>query len=52
MTLRREKKWFGRGFGEFAERLQSAFWVGAAGVFGAFLGVVMVGYALWRLLST
>lgn len=50
-TVRGEKRWFGRGIGELAERLQSPFWVGAAGAGAVLMGVVMICYAIWRFFS-
>ena len=50
-TVRAEKKWFGRGLGEFLERSQSPIWIGAAGVFAVLLGVSAVTYGVWRLLT-
>lgn len=50
-TVRGEKRWFGKGIGEFLERLQSPFWVGAAGASGMLMGVVMISYALRRFFS-
>lgn len=47
-TARGEKRWFGRGVGELLERLQSPFWVGAAGATGVLMGVVMICYAVWK----
>lgn len=50
-TARGEKRWFGKGFGELLERLQNSFWVGAAGAFGALMGLVMVSYAVGKFLA-
>ncbi len=50
-TVRAEKKWFGRGLGEFLERFRSPFWIGAAGVFAVLLGVSAVTYGVSRLLA-
>ena len=47
-TVRRQKQWFGKGLGEFTERLASPFWIGAVGAGGVLMGVVMIGYAVWR----
>lgn len=51
-TVRAEMRSFGRGLSELLERLQSAFWVGVAGGFGVLMGAVMIGYAVWRFLSS
>lgn len=47
-TVRGEKRWFGGNIGELLERLQSPFWVGAAGASGVAMGVVAICYAFWR----
>ncbi len=50
-TVRGEKRWFGKGFGELLERLQNSFGVGAAGAFGVLMGLVMVSYAVGKFLA-
>lgn len=47
-TVGFEKRAFGKGLGDLLERLQSPFWVGAVGVVGVLMGLVMIGYAVWR----
>ena len=49
--LRQQRQFFGQGWSDFARRLQRPFWVGAVGVFGIGMGIVMISYALWRFLT-
>lgn len=50
-TVRGEKRWFGRGIGEFLERLQSPFWIGFAGLLGVLMGAAAIVYALFRFVN-
>lgn len=50
-TVDGEKRWFGKGFGEFLERLQSPFWVGVAGTGIVLMGIAAICYAIWRFFS-
>ena len=50
-TVHGEKRWFGKGIGEFLAHLQSPFWVGVAGAGTVVMGIVAICYAIWRYFS-
>jgi len=52
LTVDEEKTLFGQQVGETAGKVQSPFWVGAAGAGGAVLGVIMIVAGATFLLSS
>jgi hypothetical protein len=51
-TVRGQEQFLGKSGSAALSRLQSAFWVGAAGVGVVLMGVAMISHGIWAAVST